>query len=48
MRDEKVKGMRNVRESEKISWEFNNKKNSLKKRKIWYFDCNIIDFFNSL
>ena len=25
--------MKNVRESEKISWEFNNKKNSLKKEK---------------
>ena len=30
-RDEKVKGIRKVRESVKISLEFNNKKNSLKK-----------------
>ena len=33
MRDEKVKGIRKVRESVKISWEFNNKNNSLKKEK---------------
>ena len=31
LRDEKVKEMRKVRESVKISLEFNNKKNSLKK-----------------